>query len=200
MNLLSNTHDRTVGQRLIFFTRDSDRSLLDLKGKRTYGVVGWRARHNPDPIDLIKEKEYDVLDYFEPVVVKPNGINSHMVINPGEYYIVASAEVLYVPPDLNIEMEAYSQIGFSGMAHFAGFFDNGWKGKIVGELRSDEPTGIKLHHGMPLSKLRVYRTITPDKVYGAEQSGAHYQFQSGPTPSKQFKPINYRTIFEMSQE
>ena len=58
------------------------------------------------------------------------------------------------------------------------------------EVRSDEIADMELSDGMPISKLKVYRTAVPDKLYG-EASGAHYQLQVGPRPAKFFKPFDF---------
>lgn len=157
---------------------------LDLSGKDSEGIVALRARHNPNPIDVKKSEEYNAEHFFEPVLSRP------MIIRRGEYYLLSSAEVLTIPPHLNVELESHSHIGIHGPLHFAGFVDNGFQGDLVFEVRSDEIADMELCEGMPISKLKVYRTAIPDKLYG-EASGAHYQLQVGPRPAKFFKPFDF---------
>ncbi len=165
-------------------TEDGLQIHLDLSGKDTEGIVALRARHNPNPIDVKKSEEYNAEHFFEPV------LSRQMVIRRAEYYLLSSAEVLTIPPHLNVELESHSHIGIHGPLHFAGFVDNGFQGDLVFEVRSDEIADMELCDGMPISKLKVYRTAIPDKLYG-EGSGAHYQLQVGPRPAKFFKPFDF---------
>jgi len=157
---------------------------LGLSGEYTEGIVGLRARHNPNPIDSKKINEYEAEDFFEPLK------GEKIRIRGEEHYLLASSEILKIPKHLNVEMRAHSQIGFSGPLHFAGFVDNGFKGDLVFEVRSDEISNIELEDGMPVSKLDVFRTIIPDKLYG-KKIGSHYQDQLGPQPSKHFKKFDF---------
>lgn len=158
---------------------------LDLSGKHTEGIVALRARHNPIPVDLKKIGEYEVEDYFEPMLKKDKGI----AVGRDQYYLIASKEVLTIPPHLNVELKSHSHIGLTGMLHFAGFIDNGFKGDLVFEIRPDELSDIMLNDGMPISKLDVFRTQVPDKLYGTS-IGSHYDGQVGPRPAKFFKPFD----------
>ena len=159
---------------------------LDLSGNNTQGIVGLRARHNPKPIDLSGKVAYEAEDYFEPIKVE----DKRMMIKSGDYYLLASSEVLKVPKDKNVEMRAYSHVGFNGPMHFAGFVDNDFTGDLVFEVRSDEFSSIVLEDQMPISKLDVFRTNMPDKVYGKD-IGSNYQKQIGVRPAKFFKPFDF---------
>lgn len=164
---------------------------LDLSGRNTQGVVALRARNNPAPIDLGVSKFYDVEDYFEPITKEhsPDELRHGIKITPGEHYLLASDEVLKIPEHLNVELRMHSHIGFHGPLHFAGFIDNGFQGDLVFEIKSEEVGGIVLDHGMPISKLDVFRTNIPAKIYSSETGS--YQFQVGCKPSKHFKDIDY---------
>lgn len=164
---------------------------LDLSGRNTHGVVALRARNNPAPIDLGKSKFYDYDDYFEPMTREhcPKSLENGLKVSPGEHYLLASDEVLKIPEHLNVELRPHDHIGFHGPLHFAGFIDNGFEGDLVFEIKSEEVSGIVLDHGMPISKLDVFRTKVPDKIYG-KHTGS-YQFQVGSKPSKHFKDIDY---------
>ncbi len=158
---------------------------LDLSGENTGGIVGLRARHNPTPIDLKKKEEYEAELFFEPIKSDKN-----IMIRRGEHYLFSSKEVLKVPPHLNVELKSHSHIGLTGPLHFAGFIDNGFEGDLVFEVRSDELSGMELVDGMPVSKLDVFRTGLPDKLYGWA-IGSNYFEQTGPRPAKFFKPFDF---------
>lgn len=160
---------------------------LDLSGKHTQGIVGLRAKTDePTPIDLSKIGFYETENFFEPISVKDARLN----IRNSEYYLFASSEVLCVPKHLNVELASHSHIGFSGPLHFAGFIDNGFKGDLVFEVRSDEISNIELTNGMPISKLLAFRTEIPDKLYGKE-IGSNYSGQIGCRPPKYFKDFDF---------
>lgn len=159
---------------------------LDFSGERTQGIVGLRARHNPVPIDMGEKEAYDAEHFFEPVVFRGEPIS----VERGEYYLFASKEILCIPPHLNVELRPYSHIGFTGPLHFAGFIDNGFRGDLVFEVRSDEVSRMVLEDGMPISKLDIFRTPVPDKLYGKD-IGSHYQGQVGCKPSKNFRSFDY---------
>jgi len=165
---------------------DSLKIHLDLLGKDTGGVVGLMAIRNPEPIDLSKKAHYDVERFFEPIMSKKGKI----IIRRGEHYLFASEEFLKIPSHLNVELAAYSQMGINGPLHFAGFIDNKFEGDLVFEVRSDEITDMLLTHGMAISKLNVFRTAQPDKLYGAS-IGSNYKGQVGPKPAKVFKELDY---------
>ena len=162
---------------------------LDLSGKNTDGVIGLRARRNPTPIDLSRKNEYSAEEFFEPIIKK----NSKIRLNKGEYYLLSSKEILRIPSHLNVELKSHSHIGLSGPLHFAGFVDNGFQGDLVFEIRLDELSDLVLDclGEMPISKLDLFRTKIPDKLYGTE-IGSHYQEQVGPRPSKFFKKFDYK--------
>lgn len=96
-----------------------------------------------------------------------------------------------MPPHLSAELRTYCQAGILGPVHFAGFIDNGFEGRIVFESRADEVAPIHPRAQTVVTKMDVYRTGKPDKLYGTE-SGSHYQGQSGPRVSKHFK------VFDMA--
>ena len=98
--------------------------------------------------------------------------------------------MLKIPPHLNTELEAHSHIGITGPLHFAGFIDNGFEGDLVFEVRSDELSNMALEHEMPISRLNVFRTELPDKIYGTS-IGSNYQGQVGPKPAKYFQEFDF---------
>jgi deoxycytidine triphosphate deaminase/predicted NUDIX family phosphoesterase len=162
---------------------------LDLSGANMSGIVGLRARKNPQPIDLSKKEFYDAEDYFEPVISEEE---KGVKIKKGEYYLLSSREVLSIPPHLSVQLNRHSTIGLSGPVDFAGFIDPGFQGDLVFELRSDEPSNISLENeGIPISKLELFRSNPPDKVYG-KGIGSNYQSQTGIRPAKYFTPFDFK--------
>lgn len=151
--------------------------------------VGWRARRHTDLIDLGLVDHYDPHEFWEPV--HPDGRGS-VVLNPGDFYILASKEAVTVPPDHAAEMRPYDTRVGEFRVHYAGFFDPGFGFAAAGEgsravleIRSFE-VPFALRDGQLVGRL-VYERLTavPDKLYGTG-IGSSYQRQ-GLQLAKQFR-------------
>ena len=163
---------------------------LDLDGAATDGIVGWRARHHTGIIDVDRPDHYDPADFWEPVAARRGGI----ILNPDDFYILATREAITVPPDYAAEMVAYDTLVGEFRVHYAGFFDPGfgWNpddrdagSRGVLEVRSHDVPFL-LEHEQIIGRLRYERlTARPDKIYGAG-IGSHYQGQ-GLKLAKQFR-------------
>ena len=163
---------------------------VDLSGEDRDGLVGYRAKKHAELIDMDKINHYDPLDYWEPIHArKGRGI----ILDPDDFYILASREPITVPPDLAAEMVAYDTLVGEFRVHYAGFFDPGFgyfgAGKsgtrAVLEVRSHEVPFL-IEHGQMVGRLIYERLIsTPEKIYGADM-GSSYQGQAL-TLAKQFK-------------
>jgi len=155
---------------------------LDLTGAHTKGIKAFRARHNPEPIDLKNIGGYDAEHYFEPII----GGDDTVTVMKGEHYWLVSKEVFRMPAHLNAELKSHSHISLRGPLHFAGFIDNGFEGHLVLEMRSDEISNMVLTDSMPIGKFDLYRTQPTTKLYGKE-IGSSYKGQRGIRLSKYFK-------------
>ena len=163
---------------------------LDLAGEDMNGVVGWRARHHAGIIDVDQPDNYDPADFWEPVSARGGGI----ILNPDDFYILATREAVTVPPAYAAEMVAYDTLVGEFRVHYAGFFDPGfgWDPKNVDvgsrgvlEVRSHDVPFL-LEHEQVIGRLRYERlTARPEKIYGSG-IGSHYQGQ-GLKLAKQFK-------------
>lgn len=167
-------------------------------GSSTRGknLIGFRAKKHTDLIDLDKVGYYEPLDYWEPIFAAPEQAQKGraIVLNPDDFYILASKEAVNVPPDHAAEMVAYDTLVGEFRVHYAGFFDPGFghsaqgaQGtKAVLEVRSHD-VPFMVEDGQLVGRLVYERlTDTPDKLYGTA-IGSSYQRQ-GLQLSKQFKP------------
>ncbi len=156
---------------------------VDLSGDLAHGgVVGYRAKRHTGLIDVERRAGYAVLDFWEPIVARAD---RSLILDPNEFYILASKEAVQVPPDYAAEMVPFDPLVGEFRVHYAGFFDPGFgyagaggKGaRAVLEVRSREVPFI-LEHGQIVGRL-VYETMLarPDTLYGAG-IGSNYQAQS----------------------
>jgi dCTP deaminase len=171
--------------------RDGVPVSMDLVGDRSGGVIGYKARDHAGLIDVDKVRHYEVLDYWEPVHAPRRG---GLVLDPADFYILASREAVRVPPMLAAEMVAYDALVGEFRVHYAGFFDPGFGDPQAGgqgsravlEVRSYEVPFV-IEHGQVVGRLAYERlTARPVKLYGAGLNSS-YQRQ-GIELSKHFKP------------
>src|SRR5262245_12271978 len=60
------------------------------------GIVGYRAKRHTGVIDVDRRGGYDLADFWEPIQARRD---TNLVLDPGEFYILASKEAVQVPPD-----------------------------------------------------------------------------------------------------
>jgi dCTP deaminase len=166
------------------------RLTVDLEGN-SRGVVAYRANKFTAPIDLSKLDHYDIAGFWSPIY---NDGKRQCILEPGEFYILASKQRVRVPPDLAAELLPYDLASQEFRVHYAGFFDPGFgygrQGEIPGtravlEVRASQMP-ILLEDDQFVGRLNYYNmAVTPDKVYGGP-IGSSYQ-QQGLALSKQFK-------------
>ena len=162
---------------------------LDLAGNDMNGVVGWRARHHAGIIDVDKPDNYDPADFWEPVSARGGGI----ILNPDDFYILATREAVTVPPDYAAEMVAYDTLVGEFRVHYAGFFDPGfgWDPKNVA-VGSRGVLEVRSHDVPSCWNTSSDRKVTIRTIDGAAGEnygsgiGSHYQGQ-GLKLAKQFK-------------
>jgi len=172
---------------------DIDRGLritVDLDGNGS-DIVGYQAAPFSPPIDLSRINHYDVSDFWRPIYKNDK---RQYILEPGEFYILASKQRVRVPADLAAEMLPYDLATQEFRVHYAGFFDPGFgygrDGEIPGtravlEVRANEMP-ILLEDDQFVGRLNYYNmSAKPSKVYGGK-IGSNYQ-QQGLALAKQFR-------------
>jgi dCTP deaminase len=154
------------------------------------GIVGYRAKRHTAVIEVERRAAYDVADFWEPIVARAD---NSLILDPDEFYILASNEAVQVPPDYAAEMVPFDPLVGEFRVHYAGFFDPGFGyagaggtgARAVLEVRSREVPFI-LEHGQIVGRL-VYEKMLerPDQLYGS-LIGSNYQAQ-GLKLSKHFR-------------
>jgi dCTP deaminase len=171
----------------------SNKSLwlsVDLSGDENSDVIGYKARHNTALIDLNRINHYEPLDYWEPIL---RTRSRNLVLDPDDFYILASKERVRIPHWFAAEMVPYDPSVGEFRIHYAGFFDPGFgygaddiKGThAVLEVRSHEVPFL-LEDGQVVGRLVFERLLSsPNKIYG-QGIGSSYQ-QQRLALSKHFK-------------
>ena len=148
------------------------------------GLVGWRARKHAGLIDVDKPASQPAARFWE-AVTEADLFKGGLVLNPDEFYILASQEFVIVPADYAAEMRAYDTRVGEFRAHYAGFFDPGFGMAEIGatptravlEVRSHDVPFL-IEQGQTVCRL-VYEPMSarPNQLYGAAGSGSNYQSQ-----------------------
>jgi dCTP deaminase len=152
-------------------------------------VVGYRAIKNSDVIDVDRVGGYAAQDFWEPILARAD---RRLVLDPEEFYILASREKMQIPADLAAEMAPIDPAIGEFRVHYAGFFDPGFgrgadgrpAARAVLEVRSRDVPFL-IEDGQPVGRL-VFEQLADaaDVLYGAETS--NYQNQ-GLKLSKHFR-------------
>src|SRR5487761_163580 len=163
---------------------------VDVSGTLEDGFVGYKARKHTPVIDVDKINHYDVREFWDPVF---KGAGEGIILDPEDFYILASREPVAMPTDQAAEMLAYDTLVGEFRVHYAGFFDPGFGmaetggrgSRAVLEVRAHEVPFL-IENGQIIGRLVYERLIArPDKLYGRD-IGSSYQSQ-GLALSKHFK-------------
>jgi dCTP deaminase len=163
---------------------------VDVSGTLQNGFVGYKARKHTPVIDVDKIDHYEIGDFWDLVFANDR---RGIILDPEDFYILASREAVAIPTDQAAEMLAYDTLVGEFRVHFAGFFDPGFgmpetggKGsRAVLEVRAHEVPFL-IEHGQIVGRLVYERLIArPDKLYG-QAIGSSYQSQ-GLALSKHFR-------------
>ncbi len=119
---------------------------IDLKGGEDKRI-GWRAKRHTALIDVDRRNYLNPEEYWDPVSAQPSGT---IILDPDEFYILASREAVAIPPDYAAEMVPFNPLVGEFRVHYAGFFDPGFgyaagkppTSRAVLEVRSRE---VPLH-------------------------------------------------------
>jgi dCTP deaminase len=155
---------------------------VDLVGFGADKFVGYRAKRHTGLIDVDRRASYDVAEFWEPIRARRD---QSLILDPNEFYILASKEAVQVPPDYAAEMVPFDPLMGEFRVHYAGFFDPGFGyagaggqgSRAVLEVRSREVPFI-IEHGQIVGRLVYERMLArPETLYG-QGIGSNYQAQS----------------------
>ncbi|MDP4024332.1 2'-deoxycytidine 5'-triphosphate deaminase [Methylobacterium sp. NEAU 140] len=145
------------------------------------GLIGYRAKRHTGLVDVDAPGRHRAAEFWEPLAADGSG---SLILDPGQFYILASKESVTVPPDHAAEMVPFDPLVGEFRVHYAGFFDPGFGHASVGgagaravlEVRSRDVPFL-LEDGQIVGRL-VYERMAdlPETLYGAG-AGSNYQAQ-----------------------
>ncbi len=153
-------------------------------------IVGYKARKNPNCVLDLSRRAYNAGDFWDELKVDEHG---RLLLEAGEFYILATKEKISVPPSYAMEMIPYNLTAGEFRSHYAGFFDPGFGWSADGSIRGTAATlevipyeNMYVRDGAVICKFKVERMRSiPDKIYG-EGIGSNYQNQQAPRLAKYF--------------
>ena len=154
---------------------------VDLSGFDGRGLIGYRGKRHTGLVDVDRVAGYKLSEFWDPLVADGGG---SLVLDPGQFYILASKEAVHVPPDYAAEMTPFDPLVGEFRVHYAGFFDPGFGHSAAGgtgsravlEVRSHDVPFI-IEDGQVVGRL-VYERMAerPAKLYGSSLK-SNYQAQ-----------------------
>jgi dCTP deaminase len=166
------------------------RITVNLEGADANEIIAYKAKRYAPAIALDQIDYYATEEFWE---VRHQNASKNLILEPGDFYILASRERVRVPPDYAAEMVPFDPADGEFRIHYAGFFDPGFgygssdiKGtRAVLEVRAHEVPFL-MEHGQLVGRLNYMPLLRrPDKIYGTN-IGSSYQHQAL-TLSKQFR-------------
>src|SRR6202167_4323480 len=153
-------------------------------------IIAYKAKRYAPAIELDKINFYATEYCWE---VRHHNASKNLILEPGDFYILASKEKVSVPPEFAAEIVPFDPSDGEFRIHYAGFFDPGFghgSGDIKGtpavlEVRAHEVPFL-MEHGQLVGRLNYMPLLSrPHKIYGTN-IGSSYQHQAL-TLSKQFR-------------
>jgi dCTP deaminase len=145
------------------------------------GPIGYRAKRHSGVVDVDKPGACSILDYWEPIHLRGQ---PRLILDPDQFYILASKEAVHVPPNYAAEMVPFNPLVGEFRVHYAGFMDPGFGhapaggegSRVVLEVRSHKVPFI-LEDGQIIGRLIYERLSEPPHVLYGSDLGSNYQAQ-----------------------
>lgn len=154
---------------------------VDLLGDES-GLVGYRAKRHTSVVDVDAPASCRIADFWEPLGAE--SARRGLVLDPDQFYILASKEAVHIPPTHAAEMMPFNPLVGEFRVHYAGFMDPGFGhaaaggqgSRVVLEVRSHK-VPFMLEDGQIIGRLVYERMVeVPERLYGSDL-GSNYQAQ-----------------------
>jgi dCTP deaminase len=160
--------------------RDGVNLRVDLTPQTRQRLIGYKAKRYAGVVDVDHVGGYEVRKFWEEIYDDENG---RLILDPHEFYILASKEAVVVPSQYAAEMAPFDPMMGEFRVHYAGFFDPGFGwgaasphgARAVLEVRPHD-VPFRVEHGQPIFRLQFSRCVQAcERLYGGE--GSAYQNQ-----------------------
>lgn len=158
----------------------------------TLGATWKKVRPNDkicmrDSINPAKETVYEE-GYFKPLIIDGKESRPAYLLEPGEFILMASHEILHIPNGILAFVQGRSSIARIGIqTEEAGLIDAGFRGTITFEVYNETKYPIPLFEGMRVAQLYFYKAQKALHPYGSKGKGSKYQSQIEATGSRIYK-------------
>ncbi|NJM35099.1 MAG: 2'-deoxycytidine 5'-triphosphate deaminase, partial [Rhodomicrobium sp.] len=106
---------------------------VDLSGEGAGGIIGYRAKRHTGVVDIDRPGCCAIDDFWEPIQARGE---RRLILDPDQFYILASKEAVHVPPTHAAEMEPFNPLVGEFRVHYAGFLDPGFGHEAAGGRRA----------------------------------------------------------------
>ncbi len=141
---------------------------------------------------LYEHSRFAILDPMKPesfagnmrTIVVPPG--ESFIVQPGEFVLGVTCEVVTVPDDLVVRVEGRSSLGRLGIIihSTAGFVDPGFSGTITLEISNLNRLPVALYPGMRICQIAFEKMTSPAETPYNKKPGSKYQGQVLPEESR----------------
>lgn len=80
------------------------------------GLIGYRGKHHTALVDVDRPGAYRAAEFWEPI---PSDGSRSLILDPDQFYILASKEAVHVPPDYAAEMTPFDALVGEFRVHYA---------------------------------------------------------------------------------
>lgn len=147
-------------------------SSVDLRLGNTFKTF----KHNDDPINPTKDKNLE--EQMSTIIQNP------YTIQPGEFILGHTLEIITLPDDITARIEGKSTLGRLGLTMHvtAGYIDPGFNGQITLEICNLGPRPVQLWCGMRVCQIVFEDMTTPSE--NPYSNCGRYMNQDGPVAGK----------------
>lgn len=140
-----------------------------------------------DSINPAKKTVYEE-GYFKPLIIDGKESKPGYILDPGEFILMASHEILHIPNGILAFVQGRSSIARIGIqTEEAGLIDAGFRGTITFEVYNETEYPIPLFEGMRVAQLYFHKAQKAMHPYGSRGKGSKYQSQIEATGSRIYK-------------
>jgi len=177
----------------------SDRSIKEAIKKRKIVITpspDFKTQLGSCSIDLRLGNEFRVFEYSKHSLIDPSkkdfsseitreikiSSRDKFIIQPGDFVLAVTLEVVKISPDLMGRLEGKSSLGRLGIVvhSTASVFDPGWDGKPVLELGNLGRMAVALSPGMRICAMTFEELSSSADTPYTKKKTAKYKFQKTP--------------------